>query len=121
MIWYWLERLGGFMLLLFGKPPTDEQIKMLNKRLDPNLKCPCCGATDGELRCTEQQLQNNQTKILMQHRCKVCRARFFENPIAEVNPSLVLHAIPVNDVEKAEDQIPSRKFMINMQTGKGVQ
>ena len=103
MIFHWLMRLMRYMFWLLI-PPRREDLA----RINPNLRCPVCGASRGRLRCVHKQTaappgQPGTVAVFCQHSCRECGARSFEKPIAAVGPSHVYPAIPRDDVEKAED------------------
>jgi hypothetical protein len=46
-------------------------------------------------------------KILCQHTCRVCGAKFYEEPVVDVNkkPGMAEAATPRTELEKTEDQL----------------
>jgi len=104
MIFVWIAKLLRALSRLILLPRVAETAKV-----DPNVPCPVCGARSGELRCVERDLEVGakngvgRRATLCQHRCKRCGARFYEAPVARVNPRLVQPAIPRDDVERLED------------------
>lgn len=50
--------------------------------IDPNSKCPACGARNGKLKCTqvERNTKPNST-IMVQHECLTCHAVWYEPTI----------------------------------------
>jgi hypothetical protein len=107
VILYWLDKLGGWVLWLF-KRPTDLE----RARINPNLKCPACGHATGELRCIVTIGVNRQPSVTVQHRCKVCGCRFYENPVAKLATQFVDHASPRNEIERQEDQSAPREWTL---------
>jgi C4-type Zn-finger protein len=103
MIFRWIQTLFRLFAMLFIPPPRR------GPRINSNLTCPVCGAEDGTLRCVEvaatatPDTQLVSVTTLCQHRCNRCGARFYEKPVANVNPALVTPAIARNDIERAED------------------
>lgn len=81
MIWVWLKSAALWCLSLIIPPPAAQPIP----KIDANAPCPSCGNTQGEIRAV---VQNNQA--LVQHTCKVCRARWHELPVLRVQN--VIHA-----------------------------
>jgi hypothetical protein len=51
-----------------------------NKRIDPNAKCPVCGATDGKLDHLVKQLDGQITQVVCRNNCNVCGAHFLSGP-----------------------------------------
>jgi hypothetical protein len=115
VLFYWIRGLLKKIAWLF-KLPQELDVA----RVNPDLKCPVCGAEDGRLRCVEQ-LVTNGTAILCEHTCNVCAARFYEKPVAKVNPSLVAHAVPRNQLEKDADAEFSRGPILQYRAKGGVQ
>jgi len=81
-------------------------------RIDPNARCPVCGAREGRLRCVLKAKPGPTAKnpviggqILCQHTCAVDGARWFDSPIAKaVDPSKVLPSVARTDLETKEDR-----------------
>lgn len=107
MIWHWLRNVVLFLKLVLW-PLKPEDIA----RIDPNAKCPSCGATSGELRCVHRKIVD-KTIVFVQHRCKVDGARWFEKTIVEGGPDKIHAAIPRTDTERVEDNslllLPNRE------------
>jgi hypothetical protein len=55
-----------------------------NKRIDPNAKCPVCGATDGYLdHAVKLSDSGTVTKVVCRNNCNVCGAHFLSGePVA---------------------------------------
>jgi hypothetical protein len=51
-----------------------------NKRIDPNAKCPVCGATDGKLDHLVKQVEGKITQVVCRNNCNVCGAHFLSGP-----------------------------------------
>ncbi len=53
-----------------------------HERLDPNARCPACGARNGALRVAVAKLRGNgaEQKVIL-HTCLVCNAEFAEPPL----------------------------------------
>jgi hypothetical protein len=51
-----------------------------NKRIDPNAKCPVCGATDGKLDHLIKQVDGTITQVVCRNNCNVCGAHFLSGP-----------------------------------------
>jgi hypothetical protein len=51
-----------------------------NKRIDPNAKCPVCGATDGKLDHLVKQIDGQITQVVCRNNCNVCGAHFLSGP-----------------------------------------
>jgi hypothetical protein len=103
MIFLWVAKIWVFFKVLFAIPkPMDV------KRLNRDLKCPVCGGERGRLRCvTREQLVQGRPvtpMTLCEHTCLECGARFYERPVAEVNPSFVFQAVPRNRLERLADE-----------------
>lgn len=105
MIFYWLIRVvRGFVWLWKLPRPRDLA------QIDPNAKCPVCGATAGTLRCIAVETNPRrpkdvpaQYKIMCQHTCSVDGARWFEEPILKSTAATIYPAIPRNDLERSAD------------------
>lgn len=97
MIWIGLQRLLVLFLKLWvlpAKPAADPTI-------DPNQKCPVCGARQGTLRAvwtkpiTRTDEETNTTKVvkgdvMVEHTCGVCGARSNHKPVHEDANNLAL-------------------------------
>lgn len=73
MIFVWLRKALFFILRLVIPPPEEPTIP----KIDVNAPCPSCGHRDGEISAVSVSGAAPQ----VQHKCKVCGARWFENPI----------------------------------------
>jgi hypothetical protein len=59
-----------------------EARRMYNLVVDPNSKCPACGARQGKLKCvTVDRSQKPNTTVMVQHTCGVCSALWYEPTI----------------------------------------
>jgi hypothetical protein len=114
LIFYWLRRALYFVGWLFREPD-----KRQFARIDRNLRCPICGATDGgRLRCVARQAKEGKTigmKPLCQHTCLECGARFYEAPVLAVDSALVSPAIARDQIEEREDiQLRAEEQSVNL-------
>ena len=103
MIFWWLRKFFAFVRWLVV-PPTPADVA----RIDPNIKCPICGARSGRLRAIVGQLMAPGAKlavnrIICQHTCNVCGARSYERAIVSVEPPTVQKAVARDAVEVKED------------------
>ncbi len=104
MIFHWLMKVLRFLAWLVFPPPKE-----LLARVNPNMRCPVCGWAKGRLRCVEMEVQGpavngvRKVQTYAQHTCRVCGARCYESPVANVNPNFVHPAIPRDEIEKLED------------------
>lgn len=73
MIFVWLRRAIFELLRLLVPPPEEPTIR----QIDVNAPCPSCGHRDGEI----SAITVAGSKPQVQHKCKVCSARWFENPV----------------------------------------
>jgi hypothetical protein len=110
MLFYWII-LAIKKIVWFFRIPKPEDLA----RIDPNARCPSCGAREGKLRCVLKRKPGPTAKtatnplisaqILCQHTCLVDGARWFDKPIAsDVDPSKVLPSVARDDLEVAEDR-----------------
>src|ERR1700722_17483973 len=112
MIFFWLIQAIRKMIWYVQIPRLQDVAK-----IDPNAQCPVCGNRAGRIRCVWQQQQDGpkppkneptlamrNMKVLAQHTCDECGARWFEKPIADVDPSRVMPGAPRTELEKAEDR-----------------
>lgn len=74
-IWRWL------LVLLIPPPPGPPAIP----RLDQNEACPACGNTGGSLECVHVA-----SKVMVEHTCGTCGARWYVKPVMMASPQLVL-------------------------------
>jgi hypothetical protein len=64
----------------------------MSPRRNPNQPCPACGHTSGKLRCIADP--SNRGKVLMQHICSICGARWAEKPVlSDAQPDLIQPAV----------------------------
>lgn len=84
MIWHWLKSILIFVSKLVIPPPTT----IPDLRIDRNEKCPACGHREGELRT----IMDAKQTILVQHRCKVCGARWHEKTILAAKAGIITPA-----------------------------
>ena len=107
MIFVWLIAAIRKFVWLF-RIPHPEQIAKINSA----RPCPVCGHPDSDLRCVvlskagpkpETKLPA-ETVVLCQHTCRLCGARYFEQPVAKVSPTTVLPSVPRNEVERMQDR-----------------
>jgi hypothetical protein len=73
MIWDWINAIAVFIKKLFMFPAIPPQMP---RRIDANAPCPFCGNCDGILLAVERD-----QKMLVQHQCKFCRGKWWEDPI----------------------------------------
>lgn len=99
MIVYWLKRLAVYLLRLVRSPKNGELAFV-----DPNEKCPCCGARDGHLRCVS--VTNNQ--LGCQHTCNVCGCRWLVKPVVALTSTWAQPGVARTTVEEKEDRAPLR-------------
>lgn len=58
--------------------------RIRNAVIDPNSKCPACGARNGKLECmTVRTPQKPNVGVMVQHQCAVCRAKWYEPTIVK--------------------------------------
>jgi hypothetical protein len=61
-----------------------EQWRIRNAFIDPNSKCPACGARNGKLECmTVRTLAKPNVGVMVQHQCQVCHAKWYEPTIVK--------------------------------------
>lgn len=84
MIWYWLKLFFAVMARLVIPAPSASP----DLYIDRNEKCPACGHREGELRTVMDAKQT----ILVQHRCKVCGARWHEKTILAAKAGIITPA-----------------------------
>jgi hypothetical protein len=72
MIWIWICDAVIWLLKLIIPPPPKPVIP----QIDQNAPCPSCGHCEGELSAVERD-----SKMMVQHRCLVCKAKWWENPV----------------------------------------
>lgn len=61
-----------------------EQWRIRNAVIDPNSKCPACGARSGKLDCmTVRSPQKPNVAVMVQHQCQICHARWYEPTIVK--------------------------------------
>ena len=106
MIFYWLISILRKFIRLWHIPKPEDLAK-----IDPNARCPVCGAREGRLRCVWQAEPGPQSKdvppkykVQCQHTCDECGARWFEKPVINVDPTKVLSSVARNEHETKEDR-----------------
>jgi|SRR6185437_2755612 len=94
MLFHWFDEFLRFIIWLFRRPTKNELA-----RIDPNAKCPACGAKSGTLKCVrvtnqptpdDGQLDIKMFSVKVQHTCNVDGAIWYEDPIVKVNINQVL-------------------------------
>ena len=99
MIWRWLMlslRYIGWLIL----PLSPKDVA----RIDPNAKCPVCGAKRGKLRAMVVQAKNAPDgRVMCEHTCLVDGARWYESPVFQATPSTVRPSVARDELEKAAD------------------
>lgn len=63
-------------LVIPGTPPRV--------RIDPTAPCPACGHRKGTIRTVRQG-----QKVLVEHACEICEARWYEDPIRDQNAVVI--------------------------------
>ena len=58
-------------------------LAMRNFELEVNAKCPGCGHRNGKLRTGNVRLQGGAEKVMVEHQCQVCGAKFYEDTLAD--------------------------------------
>jgi hypothetical protein len=76
VLWVWLWRMVGAVGCFVVPAPKPEP----DYRIDPNAKCPGCGAHDGKLLCIGGEKLG---EVLIDHTCAVCQARWYEKPLLD--------------------------------------
>jgi hypothetical protein len=99
MIFHWFMQALRFVGWLFV-PPKPRDVA----RIDRCYPCPVCGARNGTIRCVERRDATSRAITFAQHTCEVCGARWHEQPVVKVTPSIVFPAIARNEREKIEDR-----------------
>lgn len=92
MIWYWLDQLLRKIIWLFKRPAP-----VALARINPNAKCPGCGAENGTLRAVNV-FDGRVLTPKIQHRCNVCGARVFEDTVMKTTTEVLLPADGVEAV-----------------------
>jgi hypothetical protein len=61
-----------------------DQWRIRNAVIDPNSKCPACGARNGKLKAVmvETQAKPNKT-VMVEHKCGVCEAQWYEPTVVK--------------------------------------
>jgi C4-type Zn-finger protein len=102
MIWHWMLRALRFVVWLFA-PAQPRDVAKINA----NAPCPVCNHRNGNLRTVHLMRivagKPPIKEVFCRHECNNCGARFFELPVVEVNPNVVLPAVAADDWEKSED------------------
>jgi hypothetical protein len=96
VIVYWLKRLAVSLLWLVRAPKKGSLALV-----DPNAKCPCCGARDGRLRCVHL----TDVALACQHTCNVCAARWVEPAVVTLTTANAQHGVARTPVEEKEDRL----------------
>lgn len=112
MIFWWIIKVLKRVIWFF-KIPRPQDVA----RIDPQSPCPVCGnKCHSRIRCVWQQedgplppakeprLQLKNTKVLCQHVCGLCGARWFEQPVMKVDTTTVLPSVPRDELESKEDR-----------------
>jgi cytochrome c5 len=91
VIFYWIV-LAWRRFVWFFKMPTAKDVAWI----DPNAKCPACGACSGKLNVmTAGGKQDKETgaiiggETVVQHTCNVCHASWIEPTIVKTGPQRV--------------------------------
>jgi hypothetical protein len=90
VIFYWLVLAMRKLVWLF-KMPTARDIA----RIDPNSKCPACGAMSGKLKLTNVGGKVTDSgalvggETMVQHSCDVCGGAWFEQTVMKLSPQLI--------------------------------
>jgi hypothetical protein len=116
MLFIWLRRFARLVVWLFRVPDARDVA-----RVDPNLKCPVCGARNASrpghfpIRCVERASgtgeHGGRIVVLVQHTCVECGARHYGTPVVKVGPDMVGGAIPRNDTEVMDEKLNRSTFM----------
>jgi hypothetical protein len=89
MIFVWLAAAARWIIRLFLPPPAEVVVP----KIDPSAPCPSCGNCSGTIAAVQVE-----GKMMVQHSCKVCAARWFENPVLKdpvaTSTTTVIHAAP---------------------------
>ena len=106
MLFYWLISILRKFIRVWHIPKPEDLAK-----IDPNARCPVCGAHEGRLRCVWQAEPGPQSKdvppkykVQAQHSCRQCGARWFEAPVIKIDPTRVLPSVARNELEAKEDR-----------------
>ncbi len=83
MIFYWLVLFARRVRWLFAMPSASEV-----SCVDPNAKCPACGATAGKLEAVTVG-EGTRASVVVEHACSVCGAKYFEKTVLEVGPDKI--------------------------------
>ena len=64
---------------------ADQRLAAAKRRaiLDPNARCPGCGNRKGQMELKEVTKTNGQVEVMIEHRCLVCKALFYEPALAD--------------------------------------
>jgi hypothetical protein len=61
-----------------------DQWRIYNAVIDPNSKCPGCGARSGKLQCMTVRTQAKPNiDVQIEHQCTVCHAKWYEPTIVK--------------------------------------
>lgn len=94
MIFYWLAVVCQSVLWLFKKP-TSQQLS----RIKENDHCPVCNHQKGIIRAVVRE-----NRVLCQHTCGICGARWHELPVLKSTTETVWPAVPRDDIERLEER-----------------
>lgn len=56
--------------------------RIRNAEIDPNSKCPSCGARNGKLKCVEVESKEGKT-WMVQRTCQICSAQCYEPTLVD--------------------------------------
>lgn len=90
MIWYWIRLAYLRLRWLFIYPAARD---LAQHNID--AACPCCGHRSGSLRCVHREAVRAQSTgqpdihVMVQHTCKVCGARWHDEPVVKSTPGAV--------------------------------
>jgi hypothetical protein len=76
VIWVWINAAVRWLKLMLV-PPADY---IYIPKISPHAPCPSCGWRDGQIRAV---VVAGKTKV--EHICKVCSARWNENPVVDTS------------------------------------
>jgi hypothetical protein len=94
MIWIWICDAVIWLLKLVIPPPPKPFIPKIN----PNEICPSCGWEAGALSAVERD-----GKMMVQHRCNICHARWWEDPVLKVFEPIATNSAAVKMEAPAKD------------------
>jgi predicted nucleic-acid-binding Zn-ribbon protein len=103
MIFYWLSKLGDWVVWLF-RPADPRDVAKISDR----VPCPICGNRKAILRAVSLAAVKNgkpaQRMNFCQATCTRCGCRWMEEPVVSASPDAILPAIPRTALEEAEDK-----------------